>query len=109
MIEQILQTLGVEFLIAQQIYDDAGVEVAGARPHGNTASRSQPHRGIDGYPVAKRAETRSITQMREDGSFGKRCAEAMHQRLVRHAVKTIAADAFVEIAPRERKIGCTFR
>src|ERR1700689_971642 len=109
MIEQILQTVGVELLIPQQIDDDARVEVARARPHWNAASRSKTHRGIDRYPVTKCAETRSVTQMGEDGSFGKLCAEIMHQRFVRNAVETIAANALVEIPLRERQMRSDFR
>src|ERR1700683_3604692 len=108
MVEQILQTVGGELLvvivIAQQINDDAGVEIARARPHWNAAGRSEAHRGIDRYPVTQRTETRSVAQMREDRSCGKLCTEAMHQRLVRNAVETITADALVEIALRQRKM-----
>ena len=109
MIEQVFQLSAASFSLRKKIEDDAGVEVAGACAHGNAARGSEAHGGVDRYPVTKRTETRSVTQMREDGSFGKLCAEMMHQRLVRNTVETIAANACVEVALRERKMRSDFR
>ena len=109
MIEQIFELVGVELFIAQKIEDDAGVEVARARPHRNAASGSEAHRSVDRYPVSQCTQTRSVAQMSEDGSLGKLCAEMMHQRLVRNTVETITANPCVEVALREGEMRCDFR
>src|ERR1700726_1860685 len=104
MIEKIFKLVSVELLIAQQVKEDARVEVARARTHRNATSRSEAHGGVDRFPVSKSAETRAVAQMRKDGSFGKLRGEVMHQRLIRNTVEAIALNPCVEIAMREGKV-----
>jgi len=79
MVEQVFKLVGVELLLAEKINDDAGVEVAGSRSHGNSASGRQAHGGVDRYSISQGTEARSIAQVRENRSFGKLRAEMMDQ------------------------------
>ena len=101
MVEQIFKFVGAELLIPYKVEDDARIKIAGASTHRDAARGGQAHRGVDRYSVAKSAEAGSITQMREDGSFGNLRTEMMHERLVRETVETIASNPAVEIALRE--------
>src|SRR6202166_5211931 len=104
MIEKIFKLVSFELLVAQQIEEDARVEVARARTHRNATSRSKAHRSVDRYPVSKCTETRAVAQMRKDGSSGKLRVGVMHQRLIRNTVEAIASNPCVEIAMREGKV-----
>src|ERR1700729_4044832 len=99
MIEKIFKVVSVELLIAQQIKEDARVEVARARTHRNATRGSEAHRSVNRYPVSKSAETCAVAQMRKDGSFGKLRPEVINHRLIRNAVEAIALTPCVEIAP----------
>src|ERR1700674_4657936 len=101
MIEHIFKPVGVRFLGAQKIEENAGIKIATASAHWNTACRSEAHGGVDGNSVAKSTEARSVTKVREDGSFRKLISEMMHQRLVRKTMKTVATNACIVIALRE--------
>src|ERR1700734_1036061 len=109
MIEQILQIVGVELFIAQQIEDDSGVEVARARPHRNATCRSEAHRSIDRFSVSKGTETSSVPQMSKNSSFWKGRAEVIDQRLIRNTVETIASNPGVEIMVWQGEVRCTLR
>ncbi len=104
MIEQIFKTVGVELLCPEKIYDDAGVEVAGPSPHGNTAGWSQAHRGVDGFSISQGTKARAVPQVREDGSLGKLRSEMMYQRFVRDAVKAVTANPRFEVALRQCEV-----
>jgi len=102
MVEQIFKLIDAEFLIAQKIEEDAGVEIAGARAHGDAAGGSESHRRVDGYSAAKSAEACSVTQVGEDGSPWKPRSEVMHERFIREAVEAVAPDTGIEISLRNR-------
>lgn len=102
MVDQIFNLVGAESLRAKKIDKDTRIEISGACAHRDATGRAEAHGGVDRYPVAKSAETCSIAEMREDGSFGKLRAEVMNERLVREAVETIASNSRVEVALRER-------
>src|SRR3984885_15108534 len=108
MIQQIFKFLGAEIVISQKVNHDAGVKIPGARSHGNAARGRKAHRGVDRYPVSKRAQAQPVSQMRKDGFFWKRRPEMMHQRFIRNAVKAIAADPTVEVALRKGQMRCDF-
>src|ERR1700686_4045313 len=109
MVEQVFKLVGVELLLAEKINDDAGVEVAGSRSHGNSASGRQAHGGVDRYSISQGTEARSIAQVRENRSFGKVRAEMMDQGFVGNAVEAVATDAGVEVALRQGEMRCNFR
>ncbi len=92
----------------KKIDKDARIEIAGARAHGNSAGGSEAHGGVDRYSVAKSAETRSVAEMREDGSLGKLRAEVMDERFVGEAVETVAPNTRVEVALRKWQMRCNF-
>src|SRR4029077_20602297 len=75
MIEHIFKLIGVQFRGAQKIEENAGIKIATTSAHRNTACRSEAHGGVDGDSVAKSTEARSVTKVREDGSFGKLISE----------------------------------
>jgi len=81
MIKQIFKLVGAELLRAKEIEQDARVEIAGTGTHQDPAGGSEAHGGVDRYSIANSAEACSVTEMREDGSFGKLGAEVMHERL----------------------------
>jgi hypothetical protein len=101
MIDQIFNLVGAELLRAKKIDKDPGIEISGACAHRDSTGRGEAHCGVDRYPIAKSAETCSIAEMREDGSFGKLRAEVMNERLVRETMETIASNTRVEVALRE--------
>ena len=98
MVEQIFKFVGAELLIAQEIEEDARVKIAGACTHRDAAGRSEAHGGVDRYSVAKGAQAGSVSEVRQDGSFGKLRAEVMHQGFIRKTVETIASNSCVEVA-----------
>src|ERR1700686_3772694 len=101
MIEHIFKPVGVQFPGAHKIEENAGIKIATTSAHRNAACRSEAHGGVDGNSAAKSAEARSVTKVREDGSFGKLISEMMHQRLVGKAMKTVATNTCVVTALRE--------
>src|ERR1017187_7559410 len=109
MVEQSFQFIGTQFRIPQKIEDDARIEIAGARPHGDAAGWSQTHGGVDRYSIAQCAEARSVSQMRKDGSPWKVRAEVMHQGLVRNTVEAVAPNPGIEIGPGNRQSRCELR
>ena len=70
MIDQVFHLVGAQFLRAKKIDKDPRVEITGARAHRDSTGGSEPHGGVDRYAIAKSAETCSVAEMREDGSFG---------------------------------------
>src|ERR1022692_2544938 len=103
MVEQTFQFIGTQFRIPQKIEDDARIEIAGARPHGDAAGWSQTHGGVDRYSIAQCAEARSVSQMRKDGSPWKVRAEVMHQGLVRNPVEAVAPHRVIETGEVSRR------
>ena len=47
-VKQIFEFIGTEFLIAQKVEEDAGIEIAGTRPHRDAAGGGESHSGVDG-------------------------------------------------------------
>src|SRR6266581_5147945 len=109
MIEQIFKLVGAELFCAHQKEEDARVEVSGARIHRDAAGRGKTHGGVDRHSIANSAEARSITEVREDGSFRKLRAEMMHERLIGKTVETVSSNARLEVALRKRKMRCDLR
>ena len=108
-IDEIFDGISAEFFGSQEIKKNAGVKIAGAGAHGNSAGGGQAHGGIDGNAIAKSAKAGSIAEMREDRAFGKLIAEMMDQGFVRKAVEAVAADASIEITLREGEVRGQFR
>jgi len=102
MIKQTFKLVSAELLGAQQIEEDARVEITGTGAHRDATGWGEAHGGIDRYSIAKSAEACSVTKMRQDGSLGKLRAEVMHERLVGETVETITSNACVEVALRKR-------
>ena len=107
-IDQIFNGVGAEFFRAQKVEKDTGIKIAGTRAHGDSASGSKAHGGVDGDALAKGAEAGTIAEVREDGTLGELIAEVMHERLVRKAMETVAADTCFEVALREWEMGGHF-
>src|SRR5258707_13385025 len=66
-IDQRFKARGVEILLACQIDQDAGIEIATARPHDHSAGWGQAHAGVNGRP----STASSIRQWRR--RFGPPC------------------------------------
>src|ERR1700756_2330300 len=96
MVEQIFNLVGVQLLVAHEIEEDARIKITRARTHRDAARGSETHGGVDRYTVANSAEARSVTEVREDGSFWKPHADMMHERLIRETVETVAPNPRVE-------------
>ena len=109
MIEQIFQFVVAELLIAQEVEKNARIEIARARAHRDAAGGREAHGGVDRYSIAKSAEARSVTEMREDGTFGKALAEVMHQRFIGEAMESVALNTRVKVALGKRQVRCYFR
>ena len=104
MIEQIFQLVVAELLIAQEVEKNARIEIPRARAHRDAAGGREAHGGVDRYSIAKSAKARSITEVREDGSFGKPLAEVMHQRFIGEAMESVASNTCVEVALGKRQV-----
>ncbi len=102
MVEQIFKLVGAELFIAQEIDKDARIKIAGACAHRDAAGGCEAHGGVDRYSVAQSAQAGSITEVREDDSFGKLLTEVMNERFIGEAVETITSNPFVEVALRQR-------
>lgn len=70
-IEQIFQFVVAELLIAQKVEKNARIEITRARAHRDAAGGREAHGGVDRYSIAESAKARSVTEVREDGTFGK--------------------------------------
>src|SRR5580704_7925834 len=101
MVKHVLKLVSSQFLMAHKVDEYARVEIPRTGSHGNTAGRSEPHRGVYGYSFAQSAEACSIPEVREDDSPGKLRAEVMHQRFIRKAVETITSNPRIEIVLRK--------
>src|SRR5579863_1704058 len=98
--EQILQSVGVEFFLAQKIKQNARIKVARACSHRDAARGREPHRRINGHPVLQRAKARSVPEMSKDRSPRQTGAEVIHQRLIGKTMKAVPPNAGVEISTR---------
>ncbi len=81
-IDQILECVGAEFFRSHKIEENAGIEIARARTHGNAAGWGEAHGGVNGDAIAESAEAGSVAEMSEDGAAGKLIAEVMDERFV---------------------------
>ncbi len=66
LVNQSLQRLDTQVLIAQHVQKDAGVAVAAARPHRHAAGRTEAHGGIDRPAIAHGGYAGAAPKMRND-------------------------------------------
>ena len=107
MIEHLFQLVDVEFLCAQQVQQDSGIEITTASPHGYASSGRKPHGGVDRYSVTDGAQAGPISEVGKYGSFGKMRTEMVNQRFVGESVKTIASNSCFEVALGDGKMRAT--
>src|ERR1035441_4394701 len=77
-IDQRLETRGIEVLFAHQIDQHTGIEIAAARPHDHPTGWGQTHAGVNGLAAFNGSETGAIAEMRnyyrsEERRVGKEC------------------------------------
>ena len=89
MIEQIFQFVIAELFVAQEIRENARIEIARACAHRDAAGGREAHGGIDRYSIAEGAKARSVTEMRKNRTFGKAFAEVMHQRFISRGTRSV--------------------
>src|SRR5205807_336941 len=88
---------------AEQVEDDAWIEVPGARPHHESAGRREAHRRVDGNTVFQRGHARAVAEMGENGFAGELRSERFDEVLVREPVKAVAPNSRVVKRSRKRK------
>ncbi len=105
MIDERFETRGVEVLFPQQVYQNARIEIAAARPHDRPSGRGQAHAGIYGLAAFDGGDTGAIAQMRNDQSIRPIIPKLSHDRLAGKAMKPVALNAARPQPPRDRQ--CT--
>ena len=92
-IDQRLETRGIEVLFAHQIDQHTGIEIAAARPHDHPTGWGQTHAGVNGLAAFNGSETGAIAEMRNYYPIRPAAPKLAHDRLARKAVESIAAYA----------------
>ena len=103
MIDQIFQHGGVELLLAREVDQDTGIEIAAARAHDHSAGRRQAHAGVDGFAAFDGGHACAIAEMSDDQSVGRIGGKLVHDRFAREAVEPVALDALRPQFPGDRK------
>jgi hypothetical protein len=102
-----VELVGGQPFVPQDVEEDAGVEVAGAGAHHQPAGRREAHRGVHAPAACDRRQTGTGAQVREDhlaaGRFVPRLpAQLVHQVRERQAVEAVPLDSGLPIARGER-------
>ena len=110
MVDQLLDRFNVHTLMLQQVQNDAGIERAGARSHGQAVDGGEPHGAGDAAAVLDRAHAGAVAEMGDDEPVPRPPLEHVGQNgnnvLVGQPVEPVAPDAFLsEGAPSQRRRG----
>ena len=97
LIEQGVNLVHTHARLADEVEDDARVNVTGTGTHSQTGQRGQTHRGIDGAAIADGRSRSTVAQVKSDlvGVHWVAAQKGRHllgDELVRGAVEAVAAD-----------------
>ena len=88
-IEKMLYHFDAHLFLTDQVENNARIELTRPRAHGQSIKRRKAHRVLNALSGRNRAHRSTATEVRDDD------VEALCNILVREAVKTVAAHAFV--------------
>ena len=92
-------SLSAHALLGQEIEHDAGVELTGARPHGQTVERGEAHGALDALPSVDGAHGRAAAEMGHDHAalcnVRRQFRQPARDIFVGQPVETVTADAFL--------------
>ena len=97
---------GVVAPLAQQVHGHAGVEVAAAGAHDQSARRREAHRRVDRLPVMHGDHAGAVAEVRDDGAAELRCADRIDDVLVRQAMEAVPPHARFPEGGRQRQPLC---
>ena len=66
MIDQVFQHGRVEFLLAHQIDQNTGIEIAASGAHDHPAAWGQSHAGVDRFAVLDGGDAGTVAEMGDD-------------------------------------------
>jgi hypothetical protein len=91
-IDELLERVRTEPVLARQVEQDAGVKVTGPRPHQDPARRREPHRGVDRAAILDGRQAGAAAQVGDHHARGRVGPERGHHVLVREAVEAVATN-----------------
>ena len=88
------ERVGGEVFVAEEVDEDAGVEVAAAGAHGDAAGGGEAHGGVDGFAVEHGGDAGAVAEVRDDDAL-RDGIEASDDGLAGETVEAVADDAGV--------------
>jgi len=102
MVHQFFERGRAPALLAHEIDQHAGIEVAAARAHDQAAARRQAHAGVDRHPVAHRRDACAVAQMGDEQAARQAVGQLVNDRFARQAVEPVALDPLRAQLARKR-------
>src|SRR5262249_45377822 len=84
---------GVILVHLQDVNEQSGIQIAGPRPHDDSAGRRQAHGGVDRKSVEDSGDAGSVPEMRDDQAARDIFLKGMKDGFAREPMKAIAADS----------------
>ncbi len=94
MVEELFERVSGQVFVAEEVDEDAGVEVAAAGAHGDAAGGREAHGGVDGFAVEDGGDAGAVAEVRDDEAL-RDGREARDDGLAGEAVEAVADDAGV--------------
>ena len=102
-IHEVFEHRRIEVLLAHQVDQQAGIEIAAACAHDHAPGRRQTHAGVDRPASPDRRDAGAIAEMRDDHPARQIVAQLMHDRFAGEAVKPVALDPLRSKCTRDRQ------
>ena len=68
-VEELFERVSGQVFVAEEVDEDAGVEVAAAGAHGDAAGGGEAHGGVDGFAVEDGGDAGAVAEVRDDDAL----------------------------------------